>query len=258
MATVESNGATIYYEVHGQGEAVVFAHGRGGNGASWWQQVPHFSRKYRVIVFDHRAFGRSVGGAETFTQRQLADDLVAILEAEGIARAAVVTQSMGGWTGLGAAVYHRKRVSCLVLASTLAGLLTPEARTALDSLAPDAVPLPGRALAPDYPEREPEMTMLYAQLSAFNTAFDPRSIDFFRDPANAIGPERLEGYDVPTLFISGEHDRIFPPHVISSVAAALPGAELEPFPGAGHSPYWENAPLFNEMVEKFLAKHLKG
>ena len=44
MATVESNGATIYYEVHGQGEAVVLAHGRGGNGASWWQQVPHFSR----------------------------------------------------------------------------------------------------------------------------------------------------------------------------------------------------------------------
>lgn len=36
--------------------------------------------------------------------------------------------------------------------------------------------------------------MLYAQLSAFNRAFDPRSIDFFRDPANAIGPERLKGF----------------------------------------------------------------
>ena len=258
MATVESNGATIYYEVHGQGEAVVFAHGRGGNGASWWQQVPHFSQTYRVIVFDHRAFGRSVGGAETFTQRQLADDLVAILDAEGIARAALVTQSMGGWTGLGAAVYHPERVSCLVLGSTLAGLLTPEVREALAALGEESESLPGRALAPDYPERQPEMTMLYAQLRAFNTAFDPRSIDFFRDSANAIGPERLAGYAIPTLFISGEHDRIFPPHIIRLAAAALPGAELEPFPGAGHSPYWENAPLFNEMVEKFLAKHLKG
>ena len=34
MPMVETNGARIYYEVHGEGPAVVLAHGRGGNAAS--------------------------------------------------------------------------------------------------------------------------------------------------------------------------------------------------------------------------------
>ena len=55
MATVKANGAEIYYEMHGDGPAITFAHGRGGNAASWWQQVP-FSQKatrpsFSIIVF---------------------------------------------------------------------------------------------------------------------------------------------------------------------------------------------------------------
>lgn len=63
MATVNSGGAAIYYEVHGDGPAVVFAHGRSGNATSWWQQVAWFSRRFQVFVFDHRGFGRSRGVA---------------------------------------------------------------------------------------------------------------------------------------------------------------------------------------------------
>ena len=37
------DGASLYYEVHGKGPALVFAHGLGGNHASWWQQVPVFA-----------------------------------------------------------------------------------------------------------------------------------------------------------------------------------------------------------------------
>lgn len=59
MAFVDARGARIYYECHGEGPALVFAHGRGGNAASWCQQVPRFVRDYRVLVFDHRGFGRS-------------------------------------------------------------------------------------------------------------------------------------------------------------------------------------------------------
>ena len=66
MATVETNGAKIYYEVHGDGHAITFAHGRGGNAASWWQQVPRFAESYKTIVFDHRIFGRSQCALEEF------------------------------------------------------------------------------------------------------------------------------------------------------------------------------------------------
>ena len=49
----------LYYEVHGDGPAVVFAHGAGGTHMSWWQQVPALSRHFRCITFDHRGFGYS-------------------------------------------------------------------------------------------------------------------------------------------------------------------------------------------------------
>ncbi|MEC8776437.1 MAG: alpha/beta fold hydrolase, partial [Pseudomonadota bacterium] len=75
MPTVETNGARIYYEVHGEGPVVVLAHGRGGNAASWWQQVPHFAQNYTVVVFDHRIFGRSACPPEAFDRSLFDSDL---------------------------------------------------------------------------------------------------------------------------------------------------------------------------------------
>ena len=40
FATV--NGTRLFYEDHGSGPAIVFAHGRGGNHLSWWRQVSEF------------------------------------------------------------------------------------------------------------------------------------------------------------------------------------------------------------------------
>src|SRR3990172_8664119 len=56
------NGIELYYKENGSGPALVFAHGAGGNHLSWWRQIPFFSRRFRCITFDHRAFGRSVDG----------------------------------------------------------------------------------------------------------------------------------------------------------------------------------------------------
>ena len=44
LPTVESSGTDIYYEVNGEGPAILFAHGAGGNAAIWFQQVAHFNR----------------------------------------------------------------------------------------------------------------------------------------------------------------------------------------------------------------------
>ncbi|MCZ6558665.1 MAG: alpha/beta fold hydrolase [SAR324 cluster bacterium] len=262
MASVTSGGAEIYYEVHGSGPALVFAYGRGGNGASWWQQVPYFSAHYKVVVFDHRGFARSSGGGENFTQRQLAEDLIAILDAEGLERAALVAQSMGGWTCLGAALHHPRRVTCLVMTSTYGGLSSPEMEDHIAQVrsrrdAPGQS-FAGRALAPDYPAREPAMAMLYEQLRAFNTDFDPRRMGLMLDSADGIRPEALAGYTIPTLFLIGGQDQIFPPELLRMAARLVPGAQTEEFPNAGHSPYWEDAAIYNEVVEKFLRRQLGG
>lgn len=57
MPFVTTNSINMYYEVHGQGPALVFAHPGGGNHLSWWQQVPVFAQTFACLTFDHRGHG---------------------------------------------------------------------------------------------------------------------------------------------------------------------------------------------------------
>jgi pimeloyl-ACP methyl ester carboxylesterase len=97
--------------------------------------MPHFARRLKVVVFEHRGFGRSRCGKEHFKSDYFHGDIRAILDAEGIDKGALVCQSMGGWGGLKLAVTHPERVAALVLANTPGGLDTPKANAAIEHLA---------------------------------------------------------------------------------------------------------------------------
>ena len=73
MTYVNRDAVKLYYQVIGDGEAVTFAHGAGGNSASWYQQVPYFSKSYKTLTFDHRAFARSICDAEDYNMAEFAD-----------------------------------------------------------------------------------------------------------------------------------------------------------------------------------------
>jgi pimeloyl-ACP methyl ester carboxylesterase len=259
MPRVTSQAAEIYYEVHGEGPLLVFAHGMGGNHLSWWQQVPEFTRRgYRVVTFDHRGFGRSTCPAEHFHPLHFPDDLLAILDALGVERAALVCQSMGGWTGLPAGVRAPDRVAALVLCDTPGGLATAkvaEARQRIAEQLGSGPPRGNAALAPDYAEREPQMAFLYDQINALNPGLELTALAKFGDPQAQLQETALAGFAIPTLMLVGERDQLFPPEVLRDVAARIPGAEVVDFPGVGHSTYFEDAARFNQIVADFLARH---
>ena len=125
MPRFEHNGASLYYEVHGEGPWLAFAHGAGGNALSWWQQVPAFSLHRRCLVYDQRGWGRSTCPG-TPDPADFAGDLAALLDHLGVEQTALVGQSMGGWTVLGCALLRPHRVTHLLLAGTLAGLTDDE------------------------------------------------------------------------------------------------------------------------------------
>jgi len=122
MPRAPVNGIELYYQVHGQGPAVVFAHGAGGNHMSWWQQVPAFARHCRCVTFDHRGFGFSGDGVDGPGPTAFVDDLRGLLDYLDIEQAFLVGQSMAGWTCMGFALAHPQRVRALVMANTLAGI----------------------------------------------------------------------------------------------------------------------------------------
>jgi pimeloyl-ACP methyl ester carboxylesterase len=262
MPVVQRPQAAIYYEVCGDGPPLVFAHGAGGNTLVWWQQVPQFARRHRVLTFDHRGFGRSPCADGHAQARHFADDLTAVLDHAGIDRAALVCQSMGGWTGMQLARARPDRVAALVLSGTPAGVLTPSVLGALQGIVQaaarmDRVPAwnePHSALAADVFERDPERGFLYAQLSALNP---PGALARLALDEVMTDPGALADWSIPTLLVGGEQDGLFPPDVLAGVAAAIPGARLEVLPYAGHSPYFETPDEFNRVVGEFLERHYR-
>jgi len=259
MPTVKTYEANIYYEVHGTGPAVVLAHGAGGNTLIWWQQVPHFSREYTVITFDHRGFGRSTCTPAAFHPRHFADDLRAVLDAAEVGDAALVCQSMGGWTGMQTALTSPDRVRCLVLCGTPGGVLTEKILQGLAGAArelrnQDAGTFdPCTVLAPTFPTREPERTFLYGQISGLNPLLDPANLGKLIE--GALTADDLKAYQTPTLLLVCEHDAIFPADGMREVAATIPGASVYEFDGVGHSSYWEQPERFNRVVGEFISRY---
>lgn len=257
MPIAERAHAKLYYELHDaagpDAPVIVLAHGAGGNTLIWWQQVPHFVRTHRVLVFDHRGFGRSACAPGQFHPREFADDLGAILDHAGIARAALVCQSMGGWTGLPFALAYPQRVTALVLSGTPAGVLTPKVREAFAAIGRFAASegiRGSRALAPHFPQRAPELAFLYDQVGGLNPGLPPGAIGTIGQ--TAVDDSLLAAQRVPTLMCIGAHDALFPPQALREAAAMIPGCRVADFPEAGHSPYFEEAVRFNGVVEEFL------
>ena len=119
MPTADVNGIGLYYEEHGKGFPVVFAHGAGGNHISWWQQVPVFARRYRCVTFDHRGWGLSLD-ADDRGPAAFIPDLRALIDHLGLEEMFLVGQSMGGLTCLGLTIADPGRVRGLVTTGDIA------------------------------------------------------------------------------------------------------------------------------------------
>jgi len=254
MPTLKTTNAEIYYEATGNGPAILFAHGAGGNAASWWQQVPEFARDHRVITFDHRGFGRSRCAPERFSATMFDRDALAILDAERIDKAAVVCQSMGGWTGVRLAVNHPERVRALVLGNTPGAIYSDALRDQMRTLTarPPSPDLTAMTLGAPFKAEHPAGAYLYTAITAFNTTPMPIAALMSRDAF--VPAERLKPFPVPVHMIASDLDVTFPPALLGFTAALI-GAKVSMVDGAGHSTYFEKPVEFNAIVRDFLARH---
>ncbi|MFC8430934.1 alpha/beta fold hydrolase [Streptomyces sp. NPDC057253] len=202
-----------------------------------------------VVRYDHRDTGRSTccpPGRPTYTYRDLAEDVLGILDALGIERAHPVCQSMFGGIGLLLGVDRPDRVASLTFVSTSTGaddLPPPDADLDMpaepDSLDPAAVVeyvvAGARACSGGSPhfdeaairalaERDVARARNYASTLANHYVIEPDA------------PSRGGFGDItaPTLVVHGDHDPLLPPAHGEALRDAIPGAELLILKGAGH------------------------
>ena len=254
MPTAPINGIRLYYRAYGKGPALVFAHGAGGNHLSWWQQTPQLAKRYRCVVFDHRAFGRSRDQRDGPGRRSFADDLRELLDLLNIEQTAIVAQSMGGRTAVGFALRNPDRVRALVLAGTTGGAVNDDIRKAQEAYRNTPAgrrSLAQRAVSPRLRRERPELDHLYRLIGRLN----PRRPRDFLAPIpgyRGSSAERLAALGIPILFLVGEEDTITPPHIVRMAHEQVPGSQFDVIERAGHSAYFERADAFNERVLRFL------
>ena len=107
MPTVDVNGARLWYDEAGSGEIVLLLHGGLGDSGLWEPVVPFLAERFRTIRSDLRFFGRSTGPAVPWSWEE---DVVGVLDALGIERAALVGLSLGGKVALDVALAHPDRL----------------------------------------------------------------------------------------------------------------------------------------------------
>ena len=263
MAFMVKQGFHLYHEDSGgDGPAVLFLHGAGGNHLSWWQQVPVFAEEYRCITVDQRSFGQSGGSAEKDFREgpdptALAGDAIALLDHLGIARAAIVAQSMGGWAAVGAAVQAPERFWAIVMANTVGGLNNGGIAALREKLAAASPPRPDvlwhAALGETFRKQQPTRAFLYTQIAGLNLPLP--SIFRYRLGLVTIPVEQYAMTRVPTLFLTSDEDGLIWPELSQRVHEHVPGSRFERVEAAGHSTYFERPDMFNRAVAAFLKEH---
>jgi len=253
-----ADGERIWVETAGTGPDLVLTHGLGGNAAAWYQQLPYFSQRYRVITWDQRGFGRSSNTRGLAGPAAAISDLVAILNELNVESVDLVGQSMGGWVTLGAALAVPERVRSIVLACTTAGIpvgFGAEVEPPLTAATATARPLGEHpAIGGRLQSLDMARAYLYQALGTFGSR--PTDAEFFRMLQDfTFTPEQLATVSAPVLLIAGELDDLMTPERLRSAAELLPDARVLELADRGHSPYFEDPDPWNDHVSRFISSH---
>jgi pimeloyl-ACP methyl ester carboxylesterase len=129
------DGTPISYEVYGSGEpTLVFVHGWSCDARYWREQVPHFSKSYRVITLDLAGHGHSGVQRSRYTMPAFGEDVRAVVEATGGNSVILIGHSMGGTIIAEAARFMPDRVAGLIGIDTLQNIEYPMTRKELKKM----------------------------------------------------------------------------------------------------------------------------
>ena len=265
MPFANAAGATIHYTEEGGGrDTLILVMGLGGHATEWGTVfVSDLARDHRVVRFDNRGIAQSQTTVKSWTLEDMADDVRAVLDALGLARAHVLGTSMGGMVAQLVAARHPSRVDRLVLMATTFG-------------GPNAIPAEPRALAVLGPQ--PGISIAEQRRLGLRTLTSDGFADDHADLIDMLvaqrernptpGPvfnaqlhallasdrsEAVAGIRARTLVVHGDRDPLVPPENGRRLSERIPGASFLLLPGCGHMPHLEKPAETANAIREFLA-----
>ena len=249
MPTLTRDGVDLYYEVHGDGPALLLSHGYGATSQMWRGQVEALSKAHKLIIWDMRGHGASDSPDDPTAYGEAATvaDMAALLDEAGAERAIIGGLSLGGYMSLAFHLAHPMRVRALLIIDTGPGYRKDEAREGWNARAlRTAARFEAEGLATL--ARAGVETRVGAHRSAEGLALAARGMLTQRD-SRVI--DNLPAIAVPTLVVVGADDT---PFLAASdyMAAKIPGAKKVVIPNAGHAANIDQPEAFNGAVLEFL------
>jgi pimeloyl-ACP methyl ester carboxylesterase len=261
---VQVNTALINVAEKGSPTAlpVIFIHGFPFSHKMWDAQVAALSPAYRTIAYDVRGLGESSLGDGQYTIEGDVDDLLAVMDHFGIAKAVIAGHSMGGYITLRALERNPERFLGAILCNTRSEADGNETRI-MRARTMAAVKSRGSSwFAEDF------IRKVFAE-SSFTRV--PEAVEHIRVTIARTAPLAIAGtllalasrtdttgmlghITVPALIIVGADDATTPPEASRAMHAKIPGSELQVIPLAAHMCPLENAEEVNRVMLAFLSK----
>ena len=253
----------------------LFLHGIGGSRRNWARQLGQVGHLMTACAMDLRGYGDSSLGFEQSTVDDYCDDILRVMAHFGATKLVLVGLSYGSWIATSFAMRHPEKLAGLVLSGGCTGMSEagPEEREAFrvsrevplnaGQVPADFAPAVVKVIAgPDAPD--PIRAELLASMSAIPAATYRDALVCFTSPRERFDFARLT---MPTLLMTGEHDRLAPPSEIRAVAGRILDAapqmqnarsdvQYETIPGVGHVCNVEGAAAYNAALIPFLARLL--
>jgi pimeloyl-ACP methyl ester carboxylesterase len=259
IGIAEIEGASLYYEIAGDGPDLVLAHAGFVDRRMWDEQFSVFAQEYRVVRYDLRGIGNSRLTPGQFSHRH---DLYQLFKHLGIERAHLLGCSMGGGAMIDFALEYPEMTASLVLVSSALGgyqfqgdMPKPlqELAAALDRKNLDRATELAVRIWVDGPQRTPDQVDSGIRERARQMSLTALPAFFVKEePLEPPAAKRLSELTIPTLVIVGELDDASIKAIGELLTTQIAGAQKAIVPGAAHLPNMERPEEFNREVLAFL------
>ena len=251
-------GVTVEYVDRGArtGTPIVFLHGVTDSWRSFEGVLAQLPASVRALAISQRGHGRS-SQPKDYRLKDFAADVRALLDALEIPSAVIVGHSMGAMVAQRFALDYPGRTSKLVLMGSFANM---RASAAVNELWRDAIGPMRDPVDPVFVRAFQEGTVVRPTPAGF---IDMAVRESLRVPARVWRSafaeflrtdytNDLSRLTVPTLIVWGDRDNVVPPAATDALRAAIPGAQLVVYPGAGHAFHWEDSTQFTTDLMAFV------
>ncbi|MCY4041919.1 MAG: alpha/beta fold hydrolase [Gammaproteobacteria bacterium] len=252
MATLHRAGRDIYFEVHGEGPALLLSHGFSATSRMWTGQLGAFSQVCSVVLWDMCGHGQSDSPREpgAYSEDETVEDMKCLLDHLGHRQAIVGGLSLGGYMSLAFHAAYPDYVQALLIFDTGPGFKRAEPREAWNTQARTRADQLERDGLSALDSMSVEMARSQHR-SAFGLAMAARHMLV---QSNARIIESLPGINVPSLVLVGEKDA---PFIAATdyMANKIPNATKVVIKGAGHVANIDRRQAFNRAVLDFLKEN---